>query len=280
MFRILIFWVSLIGIGVLLGLLINPANHAGTTSLTAKKGEQEARINQAIAAHNKPDARTRVVNSLEWPYQAVVHLLVKYEEERWFSCTGFSVAPKVVLTARHCLKNPEVCLQKLKPCNEMAQLVEVAPAVNGQYMPFQILTSTRFQVSASGQDYGVIFLPNLIPTAHFSLKEFPHHAESADMVTAGYPGDKDASTMWESKYHDFVYLNKKLGVISGGVSFHGQSGSPLFQVEGRRFVAEGILWGGTACDEHGVCPQERVTYFVPFTDRVLREIRMWIAMSE
>ncbi len=140
------------------------------------------------------------------------------------------------------------------------------------------MTSTHFTVSSSGLDYGVIFLPRSISTAHFALQVFPEDTESADLVIAGYPADKDEFTLWASKFHSFAYVNGPR-VISGGVSYFGQSGSPLFQVEEGRFVAKGILTNKTGCNEDGTCPRLQVTYFLPFTESVLREIRMWIAMS-
>jgi V8-like Glu-specific endopeptidase len=228
---------------------------------------REEQYNQIIEEQAKPDARKRVDRSYVGPYQAVVHLTLDLPGKWERHCTGFAVAPKAVLTNKHCLED--------------VLSIVLEPGVNGTYTPLmhKSLYSEDFRVSESDQDYGVIFLSESYPAAHFSLLAFPKNGQAVEMTSAGYPGDKDDATMWENKYHDFVPL-KGEGVISGGVSADGQSGSPLFQVEGDRFVAKGILWGGTPCDEEDRCPAKRVTYFVPFTDSVLMEIRGWIAMSE
>lgn len=272
-------------IGVIMGVAGGLTADAFIASPTVENAAQEEQrrvqqeaINRTIDSHKKPDARTRVEDSTKGPYQAVVHLTITYESGAEANCSGFIIAPKVVLTNEHCLVEEAT---DLRPYSEKARLVTVDPGVNGEFTPplFGSVQSTQFQVSASGQDYGVIFLPKPLPVVPFGLGEFPHHPESADMQTAGYPGDKDYSTMWESKYHGFAFLDEKRGVISGGEAFGGQSGSPLFQIEEGRFVVKGILWGKTACDDQGHCPLEQVTYFVPFTYWELLEINLWIAMS-
>lgn len=228
-----------------------------------QENQRIKRENRLIEAHKKPDSRMRVQRPLDGPYQAIVQLTLDKGEKK--NCTGFVVAPKAVLTNRHCLEDAK------------SVLVEIGENDGDGLAIYKSMESTRFQVSASGLDYGVIFLPDPLTTAHFSLQEFPENADLATMVTAGYPGDKDYFTMWENKYHCFAFLGKS-EVISGGVAAGGQSGSPLFQIKGGRFAAMGIHYASSAC-EGGNCPLE-TTFFVPFSDWVLLEIRLWIAMNE
>lgn len=176
---------AIIGVGI--GLTTVDAFIASPTEKQAAQEEQrrvqQETINRTVDSHKKTDTRTRVEDSTEGPYQAVVHLSITYERGAQAACSGFIVAPKVVLTNEHCLKQ--------------ARLVVIDPGVNGEFGPslFGSIESTQFQVSASGQDYGVIFLPKPLPVVPFSIGEFSHHPESADMQIAGYPGDKDYSTM-------------------------------------------------------------------------------------
>jgi V8-like Glu-specific endopeptidase len=223
--------------------------------------------NRAIKAHQAPDTRYRVARPLQKPYEAVVQLVLFQKDGGESKCTGGIIAPKVVLTAKHCLEGTGLVFVASPGDNEDASITFGS-------------VSRSFRMSDNG-DYGVIFLPHPLEFTPFRLQEFPHDLSSVELTTAGYPGDKEKHTLWENNYQSFAsWKRSENKVFSGGVSYGGQSGSLAFQKKENQFVAMGILVTGTKCDKNSKGECLEVTIFVEFSDVVMKEIRGWIAMSE
>lgn len=216
-----------------------------------------------------PDVRQRVVEP--WsrrPYQAIayLHMQRRYGQA---SCSGSLIAPRVVLTAKHCLLGAEWANVYLG-------------YDDGQAVSMQ--RAYRFRVSQSTEDYGVILLDHTVSGVEpLRMGLFPQeNLDSVKLFTAGYPGDKithdKKPTLWEATFKGFVPWRIRLEddcieenvVASGGMAKRGQSGSPLFD-------AHHVVRGVRRTRDNAEIP--RTTYFVPIRGQMINELKGWIAMS-
>ncbi|WP_028778581.1 trypsin-like serine peptidase [Shimazuella kribbensis] len=138
---------------------------------------------RAFETHQAPDTRYRVERPLQKPYEAVVELLLFKKGGGESKCTGGLIAPKVVLTAKHCLKGKTLAFV-------------ASPGDNADGTSTFGMTSRSFRMSDT-DDYGVIILPYPFEFTPFRLQEFPSNFPSVELTTAGYPGDKKKHTLWE-----------------------------------------------------------------------------------
>jgi V8-like Glu-specific endopeptidase len=154
------------------------------------------------------DGRTRVLNTRRAPYSAVCHVERDFGDNRWSGCSGFAIAPNVIITAGHCVYSAARARLGLRATPAQFR---VSPGRNGAREPFGKFGALRWFAHRSfvrsmnrEADYGVVVLDRLLPAAVRPLRLLaPNDAQLAQIRShrllhiAGYPGDKPPGSMWE-----------------------------------------------------------------------------------
>ena len=177
------------------------------------------------------DERTRILDTEDAPWRMICALAI---EGAWgdFVGTGWFVGPSTVITAGHCVFEP----------NQMggwAKKIVLRPGADGMEEPFGAIAATRFestdrwiQNQEEDFDIGVIHLDKPIGAEHgwFSVASFPDADLEGYMVNvSGYPGDKGGREQWWAR-------NRIRGLTPRRIYYDvdtmgGQSGAPAFIIE-------------------------------------------------
>ncbi|MGK2965034.1 MAG: trypsin-like serine peptidase [Tepidiformaceae bacterium] len=183
------------------------------------------------------DERIRITETDNWPFSAVTYLgiyLYPWSEVPDADCSGTLVGPDVILTAAHCLYDPE--------SGWVANVVAV-PGYDSGYEPFGFQFAENVWVPdnwilSDGDplwDWGIVKLPNseLADEAGWmrvllATTQTLQHAEFFPVI-AGYPGDKPLGEMWAGVQNSFLnvfpaYLNYSVD------TWWGQSGSAIWSL--------------------------------------------------
>ena len=226
------------------------------------------------------DDRKPVPNTRVRPYSAICSLEINFRFGSGEIGTGWLVAPRLVITAGHCVFN--------KKKGGFATEILVSPGRNGSsHWQAQTVPATggRFRTSpeyGTGSDtspdfdYGAIILPKaFVDTGNFGFDvydEFKLKQETFNAV--GYPADKPFGTMWG-------HAKRLANVLSRRLEYQidtevGQSGSPVFdmvQENGQTFfVAVGVHNAGS--QSHLINSATRIN------DEVHKRFQSWIKLSE
>jgi V8-like Glu-specific endopeptidase len=152
------------------------------------------------------DGRRRITDTTRFPFHAICHLERIFDDGARSGATGFLVAPRIVLTAAHCLMSPA---RRLVGRNPVPRTIRVFPGRSSEaqrnalpvasfYVPRQYKTriDRRF-------DYGLIRLARPVPAEHGAM---PIAAPSTPQLReirqrhllhiSGYPGDKPRGSQW------------------------------------------------------------------------------------
>lgn len=184
------------------------------------------------------DDRVQITTTTQSPFNRICHLSITAGDGSSFLGTGFFIGPRTIITAGHCVYDPDH--------GGWPQHIVVSPGRNGGDKPFGHFVATKFG-SVEGWtgnqdrdcDYGVIHLsdndsaPSQIGCFGYGI--FPdEYLSSNQLHIAGYPGDQPSGTM-------MFHSRKALDVSSTTVVYDidtvgGQSGSPVYD-ENRRVVA-------------------------------------------
>ena len=170
-----------------------------------------------------PDRREKATKQEQFS-SPVVRIYVTHKNSEVLNlCTAAAVAKYVFVTAAHCLKGnvDQIILDR------------------GEYLPGQMTTfATTDQYEIHKQydgninnDIALIFTgnPDDRPVNRwFKVDVFPiKQAETLELKTQGFPFDKKG-TMWKATYKGFQTGRSNKYLSSPGVTFEGQSGSPIF----------------------------------------------------
>ncbi|MDO5093584.1 MAG: trypsin-like serine protease [Propionibacteriaceae bacterium] len=184
-----------------------------------------------------PDDRIRFTDTTEYPNRAIVYIHGADGKQR---CTGWLVSPDTVVTAGHCVYNPETQRWNFD--------VEYSPGANGAERPYGTAKATRLWTDNSWindgnseQDWGIVKLDRAFPeVGYFGYRWQSASFDDTEVQLRGYPQDRPAGELWgmagpitESSTYNLYYQMDTVG---------GQSGSPVFLGDVHRAVAIHTGW--------------------------------------
>lgn len=174
------------------------------------------------------DDRTRVRSTSEEPFKRIALITMLFDYE-WYLCTGAMIRNSLVLTAAHCLYNPEL--------GGYADYVIVVPGAAGILEPFgksHVIESFVFDEWAYQTDYNYDIgiarvadpIGEMTGTFGYAVSTDQEIEALGILNTAGYPGDKDNQQMWKADGPISAIFD---AIICHECDTHqGQSGSPVF----------------------------------------------------
>ena len=190
-------------------------------------------------AANTADRR-QVTNTGQSPFRKICDLLITAADGTRHSGTGWFIAPRLVVTAGHCV----AVFRPHTPAHGMVNKILVMPARRGETKPSDSLFGwvevgrenlrvheRWLQNGDIDFDFGAIILPPDQPLRNdvgfFGFQDFPDQSlNGARLTLAGYPDNVPEGTQW-------VETNPIREVTPRRLSYDiftigGQSGSPLF----------------------------------------------------
>src|SRR5262245_35725594 len=208
------------------------------------------------------DGRTRVLRTNQSPYAAICHIERDFGDGRLSGCSGFLIAPRVVLTAGHCVFSRP---RRLLLGHGAPRRIQVTAGRDGTTRPFGSQWATRWYAhrrfvnqADAVYDFGIIVVPRPFRRLPGTFSVSAPDDRSLEVVRAqrllhiaGFPADKPLGTMWEH--------SERLDRI-GERALHysvdtcpGHSGSPVWVKRDRTGNVEviGVHVAGPRPHEHG-----------------------------
>jgi V8-like Glu-specific endopeptidase len=138
------------------------------------------------------DDRVPAGSTLEWPTRAIVKLFVTWPNGKSGGCTGSLIGRKSVITAGHCIYNPDK--------GGWAASVRAVPGLDGTYMPFGSAWQVYYDTVTgwtdgqdSDYDYAMITLDRNLgdATGWFGIASLSDDTlDGFPSAVQGYPGDR------------------------------------------------------------------------------------------
>lgn len=215
----------------------------GSFGTAIEKAKERARTEQRFEVVLGTDDRVRVGNTQVYPWRCICSLLITANTGMSYIGTGWLVAPRLVLTAGHCVFMSDE--------NGWVSQIEVIPGRDADNRPFGSAIARDFrsvtgwtQDNDSNFDYGAILLP---PENRYGeqLGWFGYANRADDYLgnitlnLSGYPGDGgktnvDGTQWFHSRRVRDVFERQLTYEID---TFGGQSGAPVWEMtsDGSRY---------------------------------------------
>lgn len=215
----------------------------GSFGSAIEKAKERARVEQKLEVVLGTDDRVRVTNNQAYPWRCICSLLITANTGMSYIGTGWLVAPRLVLTAGHCVFMSDE--------NGWVSQIEVIPGRDADARPFGSAIARDFrsvtgwtQDNDSNFDYGAILLP---PENRYGeqLGWFGYSNRADDYLRnitlnlSGYPGDGgranvDGTQWFHSRKVRDVFDRQITYEID---TFGGQSGAPVWEMasDGSRY---------------------------------------------
>jgi V8-like Glu-specific endopeptidase len=199
------------------------------------------------------DDRTRVTNIDQYPWRCICSLLITAQSGTQYIGTGWLVAPRVVLTAGHCVYMADE--------GGWVTQIEVMPGRNGTQRPNGSAVSRDVrsvtgwtQDNNSDCDYGAILLPadkrygDQLGWFGYAARD-DDYLRSVTLNLSGYPGDGGKAPNQEDGTQWYMSRGVK-DVMAAQLTYEidtygGQSGSPVWEMtaSGDRYGLGIHTWG-------------------------------------
>jgi V8-like Glu-specific endopeptidase len=211
---------------------------------------------QASAWINKViiDQEDRVVaNVKKFPFSAIGKVRIAKNGKK-FVCTGFLVAPKIVLTNAHCLMSEENSVGPTKvsfyPGYKRGSRVP-----NGKFLVNKVIISDKYISKVKGVDFAFLVLSRSAGNTFgwFGLTPFSRISTSLknDLYVSGYgsnfietPFKTHFQTVNQTPCKVIKKLRNNKALLHTCDTGQGNSGAPLFYLKNNKAYAVGINYGG------------------------------------
>jgi len=222
------------------------------------------------------DDRVIVPNTTEYPWRCVCSLLITAQNSTQWIGTGWLVAPRLVLTAGHCVYMADE--------GGWASQIEVVPGRNADVRPYGSVISRDLRSvtgwtngNDSDVDYGAILLPEDSRLGE-QLGWFGFASRTDDQLRAttlnvsGYPGDGGKTGVQGTQWYDTRGVKDvdERQISYEMDTFGGQSGAPVWELgsDGGRY--------GLAIHTHGATVSNGATRI---TREVFDNIVLWAGQA-
>lgn len=193
--------------------------------------------------------RIRVTDTRKSPFRKICDLVITAADSTLHSGTAFFISPRTLVTCGHCL----CVFQPGTSAHGMVQKVLVMPARNGEtnasqsFVGWVEVDQANLRVHEQWQnngnldfDYGVIILPPDqalgADLGFFDCEAFSDQdLDEARVTLAGYPDNVLDGTQWRET--NPIKQVEPAHLLYDIFTFTGQSGSPVFFVNGNRHIA-------------------------------------------
>lgn len=220
------------------------------------------------------DERMRIT-SHDAHFRAVVYLFAQDGEGNQMVGTGFAISPTIVMTSAHCLLSEDI--------KKVAKRISVSTHSHGEvdwsqrFEVAKVRVNQDFQRNGEAEeDFALLLLHKPLPLRQiecFQLELFGKKCRRLE--TVGFPDDKAFD------YKVSLWGNLAKATWEGGIvryqtfAYHGQSGSPMFRIDGNRAKVSSILQGATLYESRGV---DRLRYVIgtPITPKIIYQIEQWL----
>ncbi|MCO4769625.1 MAG: trypsin-like peptidase domain-containing protein [Deltaproteobacteria bacterium] len=227
------------------------------------------------------DDRQRIRDTETYPWRMICQVEITWpSDSRGFVGTAWLVAPRTLVTAGHCVYDPQY--------GGWATELKITPGRDGSERPFSSFVSAAYSTTnhwfhnqSEDHDFAAIHLDEdaaaqVAELGHFSVAVLPgRELTGLNVNLSGYPVDKGGRQMWHDAKR-ITGLTKKR-VFYDMDSFGGQSGAPVFAWENPDDAPQVIgihAYGTGATPRHMDITANSAPRITPDVLAVLRE---WIA---
>lgn len=188
------------------------------------------------------DSRIHEIRTTHFPFNTICHIGRDFGNNRWAGCSGILIAPRLVLTAGHCLfshrRGGPPGRIRITPGRADRETAPFGSLISNQFYVPREYINARSVTERKNFDYGFIVLPRKFRGIdHFFslhalspevLKKSPAHR----LITiAGYPGDRPIGTMW--RHSEQIKKMTPRRLLYTVDTCPGHSGSPIWQLNPR-----------------------------------------------
>jgi glutamyl endopeptidase len=218
-------------------------------AIERSKATDQMRLESIIGS----DDRVKVNNTQVYPWRCVCSLLITAQSGAQYIGTGWLVAPRLVLTAGHCVYMSDE--------GGWASQIEVMPGRNGADKPYGSAVSNQLrsvtgwtQDGNSDCDYGAILLPadkrfgEQLGWFGYAVRD-DDYLKQITLNLSGYPGDggrtNEDGTQWFMARGVKDVMDKQISYEID--TYGGQSGAPVWEMNanGSRYGVAIHTHGGT-----------------------------------